>query len=648
MNLILQVFYTLFSSLLLSLAIPNELLKFGSPFIAFVAIIPYYMAVKRSKNFWIAFLLGFIQTCTTHLLSSYWLAFFKDFAALTLGASAFGTGCIGALFGALFYLPYYTEKRRNPLNVTSANEIHLIPKRIFWFAAVYTSYEWVKSSGFLGYPWGTISSCMFRARIFMQLSAITGTYGITFLTVFFSALIGEGIELYFKVPNLPAKKRLIDSYRTCAFVWVVFFSLSMFYGLIEYKKTRIPIKQLTTILVQQNEDPWLDGSDRQSILLSQSLTNSRLEELKENDKKADLIVWSEGCLKSAFPDANTKYSNYPKEKPLFEFIRENQTPLLAGGSFRKKFKSSSPEYYNAAIVFDKNANFRGWYGKNHLVPFAEAIPFMEYPPVRDFMDKVIGISAGWTPGNQYTFFDIPCQWYDKPLVETVKNINLNQEFYQQKIEDELPPVTRISTPICYDDAFTDIMRPLWKNGSEVFMNITDDSWSLKKSAEIQHFVIASYRSIEYRTTLVRSTNAGLTAVLDPAGKILCELPLFEAASVTCDIPVYKRKTTTYARFGNWLPFILNIFLLFSFIFEITGFEETEYVFPEKKILLRKKRAKKTEKKENKKSDKKSENKSKKTAKSDKKSDKKKMSVKKTEKKSDKKTSKKDSKKSKKK
>ncbi len=648
MNLILQVFYTLFSSLLLSLAIPNELSKFGSPFIAFVAIIPYYMAVKRSKNFWIAFLLGFIQTCTTHLLSSYWLAFFKDFAALTLGASAFGTGCIGALFGALFYLPYYTEKRRNPLNVTSANEIHLIPKRIFWFAAVYTSYEWVKSSGFLGYPWGTISSCMFRARIFMQLSAITGTYGITFLTVFFSALIGEGIELYFKVPNLPAKKRLIDSYRTCAFVWVVFFSLSMFYGLIEYKKTRIPIKQLTTILVQQNEDPWLDGSDRQSILLSQSLTNSRLEELKENDKKADLIVWSEGCLKSAFPDANTKYSNYPKEKPLFEFIRENQTPLLAGGSFRKKFKSSSPEYYNAAIVFDKNANFRGWYGKNHLVPFAEAIPFMEYPPVRDFMDKVIGISAGWTPGNQYTFFDIPCQWYDKPLVETVKNINLNQEFYQQKIEDELPPVTRISTPICYDDAFTDIMRPLWKNGSEVFMNITDDSWSLKKSAEIQHFVIASYRSIEYRTTLVRSTNAGLTAVLDPAGKILCELPLFEAASVTCDIPVYKRKTTTYARFGNWLPLILNIFISLCLILELFAFEEREYVFPEKKILLRKKRAKKTDQKENKKSDKKSEKKSKKTAKSDKKSDKKKMSVKKTEKKSDKKTSKKDSKKSKKK
>jgi len=626
MNLILQVFYTLFSSLLLSLAIPNELFKFGSPFIAFAAVIPYYLAVKKSKNFWIAFMLGFIQTCTTHLLSSYWLAFFKDFAALTLGASAFGTGCIGALFGALMYLPYYTEKKRNPLNENSILQVNLVPQRIFWFAAVYTAYEWCKSSGFLGYPWGTISSCMYRAKIFMQLSAITGTYGITFLTVFFSALIGEGIELYFKVPNLPAKKNHIDSYKNTAIFWTVFFVLSLFYGLIEYNKTRTPIKQLTTVLVQQNEDPWLDGSDRQSILLSQELTEKKLEELKEADKKADLIVWSEGCLKSSFPDANTRYSHFPKEEPLFDFIKKNQTPFLVGGSYKKRYKDNTSEFFNSAIVFDKDANFRGWYGKNHLVPFAEAIPFMEYPAVRDFMDKVIGISAGWTPGNQYAFFDIPCQWYNKPLVETVKTFNLNQDYKIQKKEEELPPVTKISTPICYDDAFTDIMRPLWKNGSEVFMNITDDSWSLKESAEIQHFVIASYRSIEYRTTLVRSTNAGLTVVLDPAGKVLCELPLFEAASAACDIPVYKRKTTTYARFGNWLPFILNLFIVYGLILEISGFETREYVFPEKKIPLRKKHSKKSDKKDTKKTDKKSDKKSKKSkkiTKSEKKSDKKK-------------------------
>jgi len=604
MILILQIFYSIFSAVLLSLAIPNELLKFGSPFIAFLALIPYYYASKHSRNFWWAFLLGFLHAGTTHLLSSFWLAYFKDFALMTLGASTFGTGAIGSLFGALLYLPYYTKKRRNPLYLYSAKNINTVPFRIFWFAAVYTAYEWYKSSGFLGYSWGTISSCMFRARIFMQLSAITGTYGLTFLTALFAAILWEGFEIMYKIPDSRAKKRIISSYTSVCRLWTVLFCLSMLYGLVTYNIPRTPVKKLTTILVQQNEDPWTESTDKQTIILSEDLTTEKIQELEEKDKKADLIVWSEGCLKSAFPDAAKKYKKYPKEKPLIEFIKENETPLLAGGSYIRKYSDDTKDFYNTAMVFDKDGNFRGYYAKNHLVPFAEAIPFMEYPAIRNFMAKVIGISAGWTPGDQYTFFDIPCQWYDKPIPETVKYINLNEEFDVQNKQDQLPPTVKISTPICYDDAFTDIMRPLWKNGSELFMNMSDDSWSLKKSSEIQHFVIASYRAIEYRTTLVRSTNAGYTGIFDPSGKVLAELPLFEAQALSYDIPIYKRTTTTYARFGNWLPFVLVILIISYFLWSILTFEEIEYVFPEKKIRLRKKSSPKKDEKKKKKTEKK--------------------------------------------
>ncbi|MCQ2596838.1 MAG: apolipoprotein N-acyltransferase [Treponema sp.] len=648
MKLILQVFYTLFSSLLLSLAIPNELLTFGSPFLAFAALIPYYLAVKESKNFGRAYLLGFLHAGTTHLISSFWLAYFKDFAALTLGASAFGTAMWGSFFGALLYLPYFTEKSRNKLNMTSLSCRHSVPFRIFWFASVYTAYEWYKSTGFLGYPWGTLSSCMFRARIFMQLAAITGTYGITFLTAFFAGLIGEGFWLYYKVPECRAKKRLVSSYVTAVQVWAILFALTMVYGLFQYTVKRTPIKKLTTILVQQNQDPWLEESDRESILKSQELTNERISELSEKGEKADLIVWSEGCLKTSYPDAKNHYERYPKVNPLIDFVKENGVPFLAGGSYIRRYPGSGEDYdiYNAALVFDKNGNLRGWYGKNHLVPMAEAIPFMEYKPVKTFMAKVIGISAGWSPGNQYTLFEIPCQWYDRPQIETTKTINLNQDYIDQKVEENLPPVTKISTPICYDDAFTDIMRPLWKNGSEVFMNITDDSWSLKNSSEIQHFVIASYRAIEYRTTLVRSTNAGLSAVLDPAGRVLEELPLFQASSTVYDIPVYKRKTTTYAFLGNWLPFVLNTFILLVLFGEILCFETREYVFPERKLKNSKKsaKAKKSHKEEKKSSKNKKKDSKKKSRKVSEKSDKKKSDKKKKSEKSDTKKKKKSSKK----
>lgn len=604
MTLILQVFYTLFSSLLLALAIPNELISYGSPYIAFAALIPYYLAVKHSKNFKTAFLLGFIHSCVTHLISSYWLAFFKDFAAITLGASALGTGLFGSLFGALLYLPYYTEKRRNVLYLASASYTFVIPFRIFWFAAVYTSYEWFKSTGFLGYPWGTLSSCMFGARIFMQLSAITGTYGISFLTAYFSAIIGEGVFLLFKLPNLPSKKRIFNAYRTCVSFWTVLFGLSLIYGAFSYSKKRTPIKTLTSILVQQNEDPWKSGSDRDTIIRSQELTLNEIQKLNEEGRKADLIVWSEGALKTPFPDGKSHYQNFPYDKSLSDFIQEVNTPLLTGGSYVQRYNDGNLDFFNAALVFDKNANFRGWYGKNHLVPFAEAIPFMEIPAIRNFMESVIRISAGWTPGRQYTYFDIPCKWADRPVIPAVKNISLLQDYSEQMIDENQPPVTRISTPICFDDAFKDVCNPLWKNGSEVFMNMSDDSWSLKKSSEIQHFVIASYRAIEYRTTLVRSTNAGYTTVVDPAGKILTKLPLFESCAASFDVPVYKRQYTTYAKFGNWLPFVLITFILFIFVYEIFAFESYENPFSERKIKKHHKKHAKKEKKSEKKAEKK--------------------------------------------
>ena len=95
--------------------------------------------------------------------------------------------------------------------------------------------------------------------------------------------------------------------------------------------------------------------------------------------------------------------------------------------------------------------------------------------------------------------------------------------------------------------------------------LTNDSWSKTDSSEIQHFVVAHYRSIEYRSTTIRAANAGYTCVIDPKGRVLADLPLFEEGSLTFKVPIYKRKMTVYARFGDWLPWTL-ILLSFAYIF----------------------------------------------------------------------------------
>ena len=593
MELILQVFYSVFSGVMLAAAIPNEVYTFGAPYFTLIAFIPFYLVFYRIKNYKQAFLAGFCQTITTHLISSFWLAYFKDFAIFTLGASALGTACIGGFMSYLFYLPYSSSKALNPLNEKSAGfDFSLNPAfRIVYFAGIYTIYEWVKSSGFLGYPWGTVSSAVFRWPVLMQLSSITGTYGITFFIVFLNAILAEFFIYYYdknKVSVYFSKRRKALS--DCSTLFSLLLALILLHGLVQYNLPRKAEKKLTAILVQQNQDPWKQSSDSESILKSEELTKEKLTELSKEDKKANLIIWSEGVLSRSFPYGESHYKRYPAEKPLINFIRENKVPMLSGGSYL--VDSEKRKIHNAALVFDENGNFRGYYAKNHLVPFAEVIPFSEVPAVNSFLNKVVGISAGWTPGDQYVYFDIPAKPTENYRLPPVKNIDISKSIRQQEKEENEVVKVRICTPICYDDAFTDIMRPLFLNGAEVFLNITDDSWSLKNSSEIQHFVIASYRAIEYRTTLVRCANAGYSVVVNPSGKVIDDLPLFEAAALSVDIPIYKRRMTTYAKFGNWLPYSLIILFLAYMTYSIISFNKSDYIPSERKIKKSKKKSKK--------------------------------------------------------
>lgn len=610
MTLILQVFYSVFSGLLLALGIPNELFLLGSPFYAFIAIIPYYIAIKNAKNYRQAYLFGFIQSITTHLCSSFWLAYFKDFAIFTLGASALGTACIGGSLALFMYLPFAqrTELHRKLGTFSASKPFYQDSSfRIIYFASLYTLYEWAKSSGFIGYPWGTISSAMYRWHSFTQLAAITGTYGITYLTVMFDCIIVE------------AATNLLDSYKVhadyqkdcflstinTAKTFIILFAITLFWGNCEYNMTRTPDKVLTTVMVQQNYDPWMLDSDDETILKSEELSQKKIDELRKLDKEPQLLVWSEGSLQRHFPRAYESYEWDPAQRPLIEFLKDNRVPFLTGGIYKKTYytekaakteegmpfleKMPFSKYYNIAALFDENANFRGYYGKLHLVPFAESIPGIDNPIIKSLFSKVVGISAGWTRGEQLTYFEIPCSYYDKETTPRVNNINITVPY--EIAQETKGPLVRICTPICFDDAFTDVIRPLFLNGAEIFINLTDDSWSLKKSSEYQHFCIASYRAIEYRTTLVRSTNAGYSVVVNPAGQVIADQPLFEDSSLAVDVPIYKRVITPYARFGNWLPYSCLVLFILTAIVIAVNFTLYDYVASERKKPLKLKKSK---------------------------------------------------------
>ena len=91
-----------------------------------------------------------------------------------------------------------------------------------------------------------------------------------------------------------------------------------------------------------------------------------------------------------------------------------------------------------------------------------------------------------------------------------------------------------------------------RSGARLLINLTNDSWSRQESAQTQHFAAARLRTIELRTTLVRSTNSGLSTVVDARGVATQSLPMFSATARSVTVPLYPEMWTLYRALGDWL------------------------------------------------------------------------------------------------
>ena len=109
---------------------------------------------------------------------------------------------------------------------------------------------------------------------------------------------------------------------------------------------------------------------------------------------------------------------------------------------------------------------------------------------------------------------------------------------------------KFSTPICYEDVFGDVCAKFVANGADLIVNMTNDSWSGSEAAERQHAVMAVFRCVETRKTMLRSTNSGMTCLITPNGKIQGEVEPFKMTWKIWDVPVYSTETygtTLYVR-----------------------------------------------------------------------------------------------------
>ncbi|MFP4372737.1 MAG: apolipoprotein N-acyltransferase [Spirochaetaceae bacterium] len=495
-----------FSGLVTALALPNELFPDGSALLGAIAVVPYFLALAGAHTLRDASRMGALYGAVSTLASNYWLAFFEDFSVWTLGGTTLGYTLIHA-FLAVVLVRFLREER---------------PWRPFAVAAAWTAYEYLKSVGFLAYPWGLLAYPPSNILVYVQHVEITGIWSLSFLTAAVNAVFAEPL-LRLRSGSAPTFRRAIAAAGRQGAVVAVLIALAVGFGVWRFADPLPVAGHVNAVLVQQNIDQWRAGQEEPSLRRGQELTR---EALRETAQLPDLVAWSETSLQRPYPRYQDFYRTHPAGDPFMAFLREIDTPFLSGAPVA--LDAENRELMNGAVLLSPSGRLIDYYGKQHLVPMAENIPFWNFGPVREFFRNVIGITGRWSVGTEYTLFEIPVA---DPGVERV----------------------RFGAPICFEDSFGYLTRGFVYLGADVLVNLTNNAWSRTDSAQIQHFVSARFRAIENRRSLARSTNSGLTTVIDAYGRVIAELPMFESDALVAEIPVYgTTELTIYARHSDWL------------------------------------------------------------------------------------------------
>jgi apolipoprotein N-acyltransferase len=190
-----------------------------------------------------------------------------------------------------------------------------------------------------------------------------------------------------------------------------------------------------------------------------------------------------------------------------------------------------PSLYNSASFYLPDGSYAGHYDKMHLVPFGEYTP---YKPLFFFVGHLLD-DLVFIPGTQRTLFKVGGKSY--------------------------------GVFICYESIFGDDLRQFSREGAQVLINISDDGWYGDTSAQWEHLDMVRMRAIENRRWIVRATNTGITAAIDPSGRITATIPRNIRTSIQVAFG-YRNDITVYSHYGDWFAWlcalVTAVLLAFSF------------------------------------------------------------------------------------
>jgi len=494
------------AALIFALSFPSFLSQWGWFPLAFIALTPVFIVVHRAG--WVRTVLyGAFFGFASYALYNYWLGSFHPLTLLI----------VPPIYSVYFLAVFPLLKAADSL----------FPRYGFILQAlIWVAYEFAKIQGFLGYSYGVIGFSQYLFLPLARLSSVTGVWGVSLIVVFPSALLGNALKNGFG-EFVSFLRRM----RVPVLLYAAVFAAVAVFGLLN-KTDLDSVPRRKVVLVQQNVDPWKGGNKTYAKTL-EILTRLSRKALAE-DPSIDIVIWSETSFVPAI-DWHTRYRTdrvaFGLVKELREFLAQQTVPFVLGnddGQLAKDERGRDIRVdYNAAILFDKG-EIVDIYRKLHLVPFTEDFPYKEtLPQIYQWLKDAD--THFWEKGDEYTVFEAGD--------------------------------VRFSTPICFEDTFPNLNRQFIRRGAEMLVNLTNDAWSKAVACEMQHMSIAAFRTLENKRTLVRSTNGGITCMIDPNGRITAMLPPFTEGYLIAEAPVYTASQTLYTRWGDWFAILVSILAL---------------------------------------------------------------------------------------
>jgi len=366
------------------------------------------------------------------------------------------------------------------------------PARFFVFALCYGLAEWLRGHILTGFPWNIPAYGWSGSLAVLQSSAVFGAYTLSLLTILFGTTLADWF----------APRRLWKFPAALAGLFVVF---------------------------------WIGGSVRLWLSPTVDVPGVRLRLVQPNVPQAEKYLpqyrlrnWRRLLELSRTPGSDPTILIWPEAAPPF-FLDEqpialaqiaeltaNGQGLLTGAIRREYSPADEAHFFNSFFVFGQGGRLLATYDKSHLVPFGEYLPF-EQTLRRLGLQKLTGIDGSFVKGDGPRAYDLPGAGALTPL-------------------------------ICYEILFPGEVvgdrRPGW------FVNVTDDSWFGPWAGPQQHLVVARVRAIEEGIPVVRAANTGISAIIDPYGRITKRLGLGQMGALDGSLPA-AIAATPFSRFSDW-------------------------------------------------------------------------------------------------